>query len=545
MQNLLENIVSGVKQDQGLRNNVSNQDINDGTMAARSMNEVILEVIQRTGVNGDGEITPADLKKISIAIQADDALYQKFLEGHGNDEGNVETGFHLVQGDGATDKFQGRNYVNTVADAIYHLGFEFKDGRILNEDGNANEQLDDIAGWLNYFLNGTNIVYGSSEAETLHSGQYSSAFADAADEIFKAGDGDDKIWAGDGNDEVRAGNGNDRSGGGKGDDLMFGQNGDDKLYGEAGNDKIYGGIGDDVVGGGAGDDQLYGSAGEDKLWGDQGDDYASGGEGNDVIGGGAGDDKLTGGSGDDKLWGEGGKDLIFGGDGNDIMTGGSGEDKIYAGRGNDKAWGDDGIDIIYGGAGDDTLGGNNGADKIYGGGDNDTIYGGDGSDEAFGNSGDDTIHGNDGNDSIYGNSGDDKLLGGDGNDMLKGGNGVDEILAGNGRDVLEGGKGADELKAWEDVSARDIFVFNQGDSGRIGGATDKVFGFESREDKIDLSSFDDLVFIDGDEFGGTGQAEVLFDGDFVSIDVNGDGRSDMDIELVWVNEVVASDFILA
>jgi len=545
MTNSLENIVAGVMQDPGLRNNIPVSEINEGAMAAVAMNEVILEAIERTGANNDGVITANDLKNISIAIRADDALYQKFLEGHGNDEGNVETGFHIVQGDGATNKFQGRNFVNTVADAIYHLGFEFRNGRILNEDGNANEELDDIAGWLNYFLNGTNMVYGTSGADTLFSGQYSDVFADAEDEVFRAGNGNDKIWAGDGNDRVIAGNGNDQSGGGAGDDVMYGEGGNDKLNGQDGDDIVYGGDGRDELGGGNGNDRLSGGVGNDNVWGQNGNDQLYGGEGNDRLGGGAGDDRLSGGDDNDEIWGNEGNDILYGGAGNDKLGGGVGDDKIFAGDGDDEAWGGDGTDIILGEDGNDKIGGNNGDDRLLGGNGNDTVYGGDGNDRLDGNDGDDLVYGQNGNDIVSGGLGDDRLFGGDGNDDIRGGEGADEIFAGEGRDIIEGGQGADQLKAWEQVSAVDIFVFNEGDSGLQGGATDTIFGFESGTDKIDLTSIDGLAFIDGDTFHAAGQGQVLFDGDFVQVDVNGNGISDMDIELMWVNEVRSTDFMLA
>lgn len=65
----------------------------------------------------------------------------------------METGFHLVQGDGAkTHWFGDENAINTVADGIYHLGFGTHRGRLLNEDGNRNASMEDVAYWLNELL---------------------------------------------------------------------------------------------------------------------------------------------------------------------------------------------------------------------------------------------------------------------------------------------------------------------------------------------------------------------------------------------------------
>jgi hypothetical protein len=71
---------------------------------------------------------------------------------HGDDEDGSETGFHLVQNDGATTTLFNRNAVNTVADGIYHLGFAIVGDQLLNEDGNKNAGLASVADWLNGLL---------------------------------------------------------------------------------------------------------------------------------------------------------------------------------------------------------------------------------------------------------------------------------------------------------------------------------------------------------------------------------------------------------
>ena len=45
-----------------------------------------------------------------------------------------------------------RQAVDTVADGIYHLGFAICGERLLNEDGNDNASLADVAFWLSEFL---------------------------------------------------------------------------------------------------------------------------------------------------------------------------------------------------------------------------------------------------------------------------------------------------------------------------------------------------------------------------------------------------------
>ncbi|MEM8653792.1 MAG: hypothetical protein AAGF36_03535 [Pseudomonadota bacterium] len=557
----LESIAELVLGEPGLIANVIPAEIQGGADAARLMNEVIADAMEATGVNDDGQLTPEDLYVLSAHIRADAEEYAKFVEGHGDDEGNEETGFHLVQGDGGAYIFQGRDFIDTVADAIYHIGFPIVDGRFENEDGDANEKVTDVAGWMNYFVNGENWVYGTDAGETLHSGHYSFVLAEANDEIYDAGAGDDRVWAGIGNDWIYAGAGNDRAGGGEGNDRMFGDAGNDQLWGEDGNDRMSGGEGDDTLGGGEGNDRGWGGAGNDRLHGDEGNDLLSGGEGNDTIGGGEGDDTIKGGTGNDKLWGEDGADMIRGGDGDDSAGGGDGDDVLIlhggndeangedgddllrGGRGEDTMWGGDGNDTLTGGDDDDHLGGQEGDDILYGNTGDDTLRGGEGKDELLGGKGDDSLRGDDGNDIVRGAGGSDAAYGGDGNDTVSGGDGNDTVSGGEGVDIVIGGAGADEILDYEDIDARDIFVFRQGDSGLTADTMDVIKGFTSIIDKLDLTDFGGLAYVDGTIFSGT-RSEVLFDGDHVQIDSDGDGAANEMIELRWVNGVEEADFIL-
>ena len=521
----LETIADLTLADPGLLANVSDADIQGGADAARTMNEVIETAIGATGVNEDGQLSVRDLYTLSRHIRSDNALYQTFLVAHGDDEGNVETGFHLVQGDGGTYRFQGRDFIDTVADAIYHVGFRIVDGRFQNEDGNQNETVADVAGWMNYFVNGENRVYGTNAGETLYSGDYSDALRDAANEIFEAGGGNDKVWAGDGDDQVFAGAGHDVSGGGNGNDHLVGEGGHDKLWGEDGDDTLEGGQGHDTIGGGAGDDSAQGGNGRDKLWGNDGDDMLWGGAHNDTLGGDQGDDSLWGEGGRDKIWGGDGADVIDAGAGNDTAGGGNGDDVITLGAGRDIGYGDGGDDLINAGAGHDTVWAHWGDDTVLGDGGNDKIGGGDGSD---------SLSGGDGRDTLWGDNDEDTLDGGAGRDQITGGNGVD---------IMIGGTGGDVLQDWEAGDNADVFVFAPGDSGLSNAATDVILGYNSGIDLIDLSAFGGLEFVETEAFSGS-RAEVRFDGDYVQIDSDGDGRADERIELRWVSSVVESDFIL-
>lgn len=501
-------IAEYVSKDPGLIASISRIDIEDGVDAAQVMNTVITTAIDATGVNRDGRLTPADLELISAYIRDHPKLYADFVRGHGDDEGSAETGFHLVQGDGGTLEFQGRAFVDTIGDAVYHVGFKIVDGRFRNEDGDANEKVDDVAGWLNYFVNGTNIVYGTSGNETLYSDDYSPILSDAADELFLAGAGDDRVWANDGDDTVYASSGNDTVGGGAGSDQLRGGSGNDKIYGEAGNDTMLGQAGADKMSGGTGNDTMIGGSGKDTLWGEKGNDRIIGGSDGDRIGGGSGDDN------------------IYGGTGRDILMGDDGDDSVRGDEGDDQVWGQSGDDKLYGGDGDDRMGGGIGDDRMLGG------------------SGADTVYGEDGDDYVSGGSGDDLVDGMDGSDMVRGGGGVDTIAGGDGHDTIDGGTGADVIKDWETVDAADTFVFRPGDTGRSAGERDVILGFDEGLDVIDLQAFGGLSYRSGEVFSSMGKGEVLFDDGYVLIDDDGDGNTDAAIELRHVRTMEADDFVL-
>ncbi|MDZ4096941.1 MAG: calcium-binding protein [Paracoccaceae bacterium] len=434
----LESLLTAIKADPGLKASISANQIGKGVAAADLMNTVLLQMVAQTRVNADGLVTPEDMQTVSRALwkDANAAAWRNFWVGHGNDSGDNVSGYHWVQNDGGTLQFRGRNFVDTVADGIYHYGFKIRGGRYFNEDGNDNETVVDVAGWLNFFLNGKNMVYGSAGADSLGTGDYSDYFAAARNETFMAGLGDDEIWAGDGNDVVLAGDGNDKSGGGTGRDRLYGEAGNDTLYGDDGADTLYGGAGKDVLGGGTGNDRLYGDGGADTLYGSEGND------------------RLFGGGGWDKMNGDAGADMLRGGGGNDEMSGGQGNDRLY------------------GDAGNDTLSG------------------------------------------------------------------------GDGRDLVQGGAGADLITLWENDVAADTIVFAKGDSGKTAATIDRVEGFESGSDKIDLTDLGPMSFQKLD-FRGGGKASAFYDGHFLRIDTDGNAAVDMIIEFAWLSELSAGDFLFA
>jgi Ca2+-binding RTX toxin-like protein len=158
----------------------------------------------------------------------------------------VETGYHLIQGNGAVIQYDGLNFANRVVDGLYHIGFEVKGTRFVNEDGNANATIAEVASWLNYAYLGKNDVVGTAGDDRYTAGQSDALFKGAEVDIYRG-------YAG--NDVARTGAGNDILYGDEGNDALFGEAGDDRLLGGGGNDQLEGGAGSDVLDGGLGRDK--------------------------------------------------------------------------------------------------------------------------------------------------------------------------------------------------------------------------------------------------------------------------------------------------
>ena len=418
----LDEFVQAIKSDRGLSRKTEAEDINGGAEAANELNKILVEAIKSTGSATDNVISVEDIKEINAYIRENHL--ERWIELHGDDERCAETGFHLVQNDGSSIRYRGDNLINTVIDGVYHLGFEIRGDNILNEDGNKNANLGDLATWLNNFYLGEENTFGSEGSDKIKGLN--------VDERIWARGGNDRVDAGDGNDEIHGGDGNDRLSGGDGIDLLTGDAGHDNLSGGAGNDLLTGNAGHDKLSGGAGNDLLTGNAGHDKL---------SGGAGNDQMNGGSGNDRMSGNDGNDILIGEAGKDRLSGGSGNDKLYGGEGKDRISAGQGDD---------IVEGGEGNDRLSGGDGIDRVDGG---------------------------NGDDRIYGGSGEDLLIDGEGSDYLRGGDGDDALyaVADGANDRLKGGSGADSFHfqaEGEGIGNDMIYGFSSdaGDTLVIGGA---------------------------------------------------------------------------
>ncbi|NOR71227.1 MAG: hypothetical protein GQ532_16275 [Methylomarinum sp.] len=152
--NGLDTIIETIYNDPVLQIRVSLDDMREGALSAAAMNSLIMEAIENQDLNIDNEISVADAKAINSYLQNHYA--EQWAELHGDDEEKAEeTGYHLVQSDGAKHYIFGENAVNKVFDGIYHLGFKAHSNgrRLLNEDGNKNASFNMVAYWLDSLIN--------------------------------------------------------------------------------------------------------------------------------------------------------------------------------------------------------------------------------------------------------------------------------------------------------------------------------------------------------------------------------------------------------
>lgn len=206
------------------------------------------------------------------------------------------------------------------------------------------------------------------------------------------------------------------------------------------------------------------------------------------------------------------------------------------------------VNFINGTEGDDILSGTPQTDlvNLKGGNDFYSSNGG-GNDVVLAGAGNDVVRGSIGRDNFSGEGGNDFLIGGGGNDKLNGGNGNDTLDGGSGVDTLTGGAGADR------------FDYNAlAESGLGAGNRDIIQDFQHGVDKLDLSTIDAnanlagnqaFTFIGGAEFGfHAGEMRTFVSsvtGNLcVAVDVHGDGKSDLNIELPGVSVLSASDIVL-
>jgi Ca2+-binding RTX toxin-like protein len=412
-----------------------------------------------------------------------------------------------------------------------------------------------------------------SKIEMGHLGRTQITGTSGNDSLFGT-DGDDVIRGLDGNDTLQGGGGHDRLVGGDGDDAL---NGVGTLLGGQGDDELRG---DGTLLGGGGDDWLSGSPGALLDGGAGAGDYFSIDRWNEtasetlflgrqakghVVALADGTrllyletGNLTLGSGDDfvdlgktavNVWAREGDDYIInrgsafveldGGDGNDTIMGGRGLDWVFGGRGDD---------VLSGRGGDSDLLDYSLADtgvrvdlrlttaQDTGGAGVDTVSG---FENLRGSFNADVLIGDDGDNYLDGYGHRDTLIGGGGDDTLMGAHiswppGGDEttLIGGAGHDVMWSGKDVDTF-AYEALS----------DS--TNEHPDQIFNLnrDGVQDVIDLSAIDADTTTVGDQsfhrvsaFGHhAGELVMIYADSTTSIlvDVNGDARADMTIQIAY------------
>ncbi|MEH6522006.1 calcium-binding protein [Sulfitobacter sp.] len=394
--------------------------------------------------------------------------------------------------------------------------------------------------------------------------------------------GNDSIEGRGGDDTIIGGAGNDTVLGGEGADSISGYGNDDILSGDAGNDVVRGNAGNDVVGAESGNDSVYGGSGNDLLSGSTGDDLLNGGIGFDTADYSEVTDNLVASinfGGAQSVSAQAGKDTfvsieaLIGGSGNDLLVGNSAGNLIVGGEGNDEIYGIGAGDILRGGIGNDQIEGSGGNDTMEGGvGDADVLSyfnsaGGVTVNLRFqgvakavgGSSGTDLFTGfedlfgsNVGGDTLVCSVEDNRILGFAGDDLIFGFDGDDDLIGMTGADTLNGGLGADILSGG---GAADTFDFNNiTDSSGTSRDTIADFGVGGA-DLIDLSTIDANPIVGGNQavsfigaagFSEAGQVRFATNGTngFVLGDVDGDGNVDLNILLLGVTSIGASDFVL-
>jgi Ca2+-binding RTX toxin-like protein len=346
------------------------------------------------------------------------------------------------------------------------------------------------------------------------------------------------------------------------------------------------------------DNIIYGNTGKNKL---------TGGNGNDTLDGGAGIDVMMGGAGNDSYYVDNFRDKVF-----ETTTfsktdtsDSGGTDHIYSsvrinldtyngikhvenltltgnsnifGYGNNKdntIIGNFGRNKLKGCDGDDTLNGGNGDDLMMGGAGNDIYYVDSFRDQVFESSSFSKLDTTDagGTDIIYSTANvnmnayngikyvEDLILQGDGN-IFGFGNNLNNIISGNnGKNVIKGGIGSDTLVS---SGARDLFyvgidadadlvIYTDVSHTIVGSDRDRIYQFDSGEDKISFKEIDADSTLDGVQqftFSAIGPEANAFwlrkanNNVLIQGDVNGDLLQDFEILIVNQTSLTVNDFIL-
>ena len=145
------------------------------------------------------------------------------------------------------------------------------------------------------------------------------------------------------------------------------------------------------------------------------------------------------------------------------------------------------------------------------------------------------------------------ITGSTGDQTLYGSIGADTIDGGSGADIITGGKGADLVNGGGSDGAVDVFKFSAADAPAVlSSSIDRITGFESFFDLIDLSAFGEMKFVGSSTtenllFPGGGKTSFRVKGEYVEIDVNGNSimdNGDLRIQVTGqLFQLDADDFI--
>ncbi len=145
----LDQVIGWIARDPGLAGNSEASAIAEGITAADALNQLLITGLQAIGSLDDVVLDSDDVRRLSEWLRADAARESSFKTFYGDDENGVSTGFHAIQNDGVNQQFRGLNLVDIVLDGIYHFGFDINaNHQFVNEDGNANAAIFDVASWL-------------------------------------------------------------------------------------------------------------------------------------------------------------------------------------------------------------------------------------------------------------------------------------------------------------------------------------------------------------------------------------------------------------
>jgi|CXWL01.1.fsa_nt_gi Ca2+-binding RTX toxin-like protein len=268
----------------------------------------------------------------------------------------------------------------------------------------------------------------------------------------------------------------------------------------------------------------------------------------------------TGTEQDDFLNIVGGPNIVYGLGGNDKIYVYSYSSTIDGGAGNDYISGSGNIDTLRGGLGDDVIGTGGGLDIVDGGAGNDRIISGGGAQKISGGSGFDIVDYSSSIGSVevnlalttlqeggtYSYAYGDVLSGIEG---VNGSNYADSIIGNSGNNTLTGRHGADKLTGG---AGADVFKYNRitssgSDSGATAASRDLITDFVPGTDKIDLTDIaGTFTFIGKSAFTAANQVNYtqVAGNTIIGLDTDGNGAPNMQIELVGLHALTASNFLL-